>query len=226
MSSTNIPRGLPAFLRLGQDHGPVSEVPPSTGTRRAAVGRSLEPLISRNCVCPHAPAGPWCHHRMPGLAGYPLLAAGFCDHPGDVVPGLSKTLGQIFCIFPERERSTRRLALVHVPPAMWPRPYLCKIADHCLQPAMKLNDSPPRAEPWVRSGAAVAFNNVSFGYPGLAQVGPGQFHLRIQPRSNGFRTSVQFRPGGNPVCSLPCCTTILRRPARHITIDGQDIFRG
>src|SRR4029077_1539451 len=47
-----------------------------------------------------------------------------------------------------------------------------------LQPH-ELNDH-PEAEPLVRSGAAIAFKNVSFGYPGGLQVFD-RFNLCIQP---------------------------------------------
>src|SRR5437868_3044232 len=50
----------------------------------------------------------------------------------------------------------------------------------------------PEAEPLVRNGAAVAFNNVSFSYPGGAQVFD-RFSLRIQP---GQRVGLVGQSGG------------------------------
>ena len=50
----------------------------------------------------------------------------------------------------------------------------------------------PEAEPLIRSGAAVAFNNVAFQYPGGAQVFE-KFSLRIQP---GQRVGLVGHSGG------------------------------
>jgi len=88
-----------------------------------------------------------------------------------------------------------------------------------LQPH-ELNDH-PEAEPLVRSGAAVAFNNVSFGYPGGLQVFD-KFSLRIQP---GQRVGLVGQSGGGKSSLF----TLLQRfyDVQHgsITIDGQDISR-
>jgi len=88
-----------------------------------------------------------------------------------------------------------------------------------LQPH-ELNDH-PEAEPLVKSGAAVAFNNVSFGYPGGSQVFD-KFSLRIQP---GQRVGLVGQSGGGKSSLF----TLLQRfyDIQHgvITIDGQDISR-
>ena len=79
----------------------------------------------------------------------------------------------------------------------------------------------PEAEPLVRSGAAVTFNNVSFGYPGSLQVFD-KFSLRIQP---GQRVGLVGQSGGGKSSLF----TLLQRfyDVQHgsITIDGQDISR-
>ena len=88
-----------------------------------------------------------------------------------------------------------------------------------LQPH-ELNDH-PEAEPLVKSGAAIAFNNVSFGYPGGSQVFD-RFSLRIQP---GQRVGLVGQSGGGKSSLF----TLLQRfyDAGHgsITIDGQDIAK-
>jgi ATP-binding cassette, subfamily B, bacterial len=79
----------------------------------------------------------------------------------------------------------------------------------------------PEAEPLVRSGAAVTFNNVSFGYPGGLQVFD-KFSLRIQP---GQRVGLVGQSGGGKSSLF----TLLQRfyDVQHgsVTIDGQDISR-
>jgi ATP-binding cassette, subfamily B, bacterial len=79
----------------------------------------------------------------------------------------------------------------------------------------------PEAEPLVKSGAAVVFNNVSFGYPGGLQVFD-KFSLRIQP---GQRVGLVGQSGGGKSSLF----TLLQRfyDVQHgsITIDGQDISR-
>jgi ATP-binding cassette subfamily B protein len=79
----------------------------------------------------------------------------------------------------------------------------------------------PEAEPLVKSGAAVAFNNVSFGYPGGVQVFD-KFSLRIQP---GQRVGLVGQSGGGKSSLF----TLLQRfyDVQHggIMIDGQDISR-
>lgn len=79
----------------------------------------------------------------------------------------------------------------------------------------------PEAEPLVKSGAAVAFSNVSFGYPAGSQVFD-KFSLRIQP---GQRVGLVGQSGGGKSSLF----TLLQRfyDVQHgrITIDGQDISR-
>jgi ATP-binding cassette subfamily B protein len=79
----------------------------------------------------------------------------------------------------------------------------------------------PEAEPLIRSGAAVAFNNVAFHYPGGAQVFE-KFNLRIQ---QGQRVGLVGHSGGGKSSLF----TLLQRfyDVQHgsITIDGQDISR-
>src|SRR5207249_5999446 len=88
-----------------------------------------------------------------------------------------------------------------------------------LQPH-ELNDH-PEAEPLVKSGAAVAFNNISFAYPGGLQVFE-KFSLRILP---GQRVGLVGHSGGGKSSLF----TLLQRfyDVQHgsITIDGQDISR-
>lgn len=79
----------------------------------------------------------------------------------------------------------------------------------------------PEAEPLIKAGAAIAFNNVSFGYPGGTQVFD-RFSLRIQP---GQRVGLVGQSGGGKSSLF----TLLQRfyDAQHgsITIDGQDIAK-
>jgi ATP-binding cassette subfamily B protein len=79
----------------------------------------------------------------------------------------------------------------------------------------------PEAEPLVRSGAAIALNNVSFRYPGGLQVFD-KFSLRIQP---GQRVGLVGQSGGGKSSLF----TLLQRfyDVQHgsITIDGQDISK-
>jgi ATP-binding cassette, subfamily B, bacterial len=79
----------------------------------------------------------------------------------------------------------------------------------------------PEAEPLVKSGAAIAFNNIAFRYPGGQQVFE-KFSLRIQP---GQRVGLVGHSGGGKSSLF----TLLQRfyDVEHgsITIDGQDISR-
>src|SRR4051794_12468173 len=80
----------------------------------------------------------------------------------------------------------------------------------------------PEAEPLIKSGAAIAFSNVSFRYPGGLQVFD-KFSLRIQP---GERVGLVGHSGGGKSTLF----TLLQRfyDLQHgssITIDGQDISR-
>ena len=79
----------------------------------------------------------------------------------------------------------------------------------------------PEAEPLIKSGAAIAFNNVSFRYPGGLQVFD-RFSLRIQP---GQRVGLVGQSGGGKSSLF----TLLQRfyDVQHgsVTIDGQDISK-
>jgi ATP-binding cassette, subfamily B, bacterial len=79
----------------------------------------------------------------------------------------------------------------------------------------------PEAEPLIRSGAAIAFNNISFQYPGGAKIFD-HFTLRLQP---GQRVGLVGHSGGGKSTLF----TLLQRfyDVQHgsVTIDGQDIAR-
>jgi ATP-binding cassette subfamily B protein len=79
----------------------------------------------------------------------------------------------------------------------------------------------PEAEPLVRSGAAVAFNNVAFHYPGGAQVFE-KFSLRIQP---GQRVGLVGHSGGGKSSLFTLLQRFYDIQRGSITIDGQDISR-
>jgi ATP-binding cassette subfamily B protein len=79
----------------------------------------------------------------------------------------------------------------------------------------------PEAEPLVRNGAAVAFNNVSFSYPGGAQVFD-RFSLRIQP---GQRVGLVGQSGGGKSSLFTLLQRFYDVDHGNITIDGQDISR-
>jgi ATP-binding cassette, subfamily B, bacterial len=79
----------------------------------------------------------------------------------------------------------------------------------------------PEAEPLVRSGAAVAFNNVAFHYPGGAQVFE-KFSLRIQP---GQRVGLVGHSGGGKSSLFAILQRFYDVQRGSITIDGQDISR-
>src|SRR4051812_47861032 len=79
----------------------------------------------------------------------------------------------------------------------------------------------PEAEPLIRSGAAVAFNNVSFHYPGGAQVFE-KFSLRIQP---GQRVGLVGHSGGGKSSLFTLLQRFYDPQHGSITIDGQDISK-
>lgn len=79
----------------------------------------------------------------------------------------------------------------------------------------------PEAEPLIRSGAAVAFNNVAFHYPGGAQVFE-KFALRIQP---GQRVGLVGHSGGGKSTLFMLLQRFYDIQRGSITIDGQDISR-
>jgi ATP-binding cassette subfamily B protein len=79
----------------------------------------------------------------------------------------------------------------------------------------------PEAEPLIRSGAAVAFNNVAFHYPGGAQVFE-KFSLRIQP---GQRVGLVGHSGGGKSSLFALLQRFYDLQRGSVTIDGQDISR-
>ena len=79
----------------------------------------------------------------------------------------------------------------------------------------------PEAEPLVRSGAAVAFNNVAFHYPGGVQVFE-KFSLRIQP---GQRVGLVGHSGGGKSSLFALLQRFYDIQRGSVTIDGQDISR-
>ena len=79
----------------------------------------------------------------------------------------------------------------------------------------------PEAEPLIRSGAAVAFNNVAFHYPGGVQVFE-KFNLRIQA---GQRLGLVGHSGGGKSSLFMLLQRFYDIQSGSITIDGQDISR-
>jgi ATP-binding cassette subfamily B protein len=84
----------------------------------------------------------------------------------------------------------------------------------------ELNDH-PEAEPLVKAGAAIAFNNVSFRYPGGLQVFE-RFSLRLQP---GQRVGLVGQSGGGKSSLFVLLQRFYDVQHGNITIDGQDISR-
>ena len=79
----------------------------------------------------------------------------------------------------------------------------------------------PEAETLVKSGAAIAFNNVSFRYPGGLQVFE-RFSLRIQP---GQRVGLVGQSGGGKSTLFTLLQRFYDVEQGAITVDGQDISR-
>jgi ATP-binding cassette, subfamily B, bacterial len=79
----------------------------------------------------------------------------------------------------------------------------------------------PEAEPLVKSGAAITFNNISFHYPGGLQVFD-KFSLRIQP---GQRVGLVGQSGGGKSSLFVLLQRFYDVQHGSITIDGQDISR-
>jgi ATP-binding cassette subfamily B protein len=79
----------------------------------------------------------------------------------------------------------------------------------------------PEAEPLVKSGAAITFNNVSFRYPGGVGVFD-KFSLRIQP---GQRVGLVGQSGGGKSSLFVLLQRFYDVQHGNITIDGQDISR-
>jgi ATP-binding cassette, subfamily B, bacterial len=84
----------------------------------------------------------------------------------------------------------------------------------------ELNDH-PEAEPLIKSGAAIAFNNVSFRYTGGLQVFE-RFSLRLQP---GQRVGLVGQSGGGKSSLFVLLQRFYDLQGGSITIDGQDISR-
>src|ERR1700716_1896315 len=79
----------------------------------------------------------------------------------------------------------------------------------------------PEAEPLVKSGAAIAFNNIAFRYPGGLQVFD-KFSLRIQP---GQRVGLVGQSGGGKSSLFVLLQRFYDVQHGSITVDGQDISR-
>jgi ATP-binding cassette subfamily B protein len=79
----------------------------------------------------------------------------------------------------------------------------------------------PEAEPLVRSGAAIVFNNISFRYPGGLKVFD-KFSLRLQP---GQRVGLVGQSGGGKSSLFVLLQRFYDVQQGRITIDGQDIAK-
>ena len=79
----------------------------------------------------------------------------------------------------------------------------------------------PEAEPLVKSGAAIAFNNITFQYPGGHMVFE-RFGLRLQP---GQRVGLVGQSGGGKSTLFVLLQRFYDVQAGSISIDGQDIAR-
>jgi ATP-binding cassette subfamily B protein len=79
----------------------------------------------------------------------------------------------------------------------------------------------PEAEPLIKSGAAIAFNNISFCYPGGLQVFD-KFNLRLQP---GQRVGLVGHSGGGKSTLFVLLQRFYDVQLGSVTIDGQDIAR-
>src|SRR4029077_7701462 len=76
-------------------------------------------------------------------------------------------------------------------------------------------------EQLVRTGAAIAFNNISFQYPGGMKVFD-HFSLRLQP---GQRVGLVGQSGGGKSSLFVLLQRFYDVDQGHIAIDGQDIAR-
>jgi ATP-binding cassette subfamily B protein len=79
----------------------------------------------------------------------------------------------------------------------------------------------PEAEPLVKAGAAIAFNNVSFRYPGGLKVFD-RFSLRLQA---GQRVGLVGQSGGGKSSLFVLLQRFYDVQQGGITVDGQDISR-
>src|SRR5437868_2898676 len=79
----------------------------------------------------------------------------------------------------------------------------------------------PEAEPLMKSGAAIAFNNISFRYPGGVKVFD-KFSLRLQP---GQRVGLVGQSGGGKSTVFVLLQRFYDVQQGSIMIDGQDIAK-
>jgi ATP-binding cassette, subfamily B, bacterial len=79
----------------------------------------------------------------------------------------------------------------------------------------------PEAEPLIKSGAAIAFNNITFRYPGGVKVFE-KFSLRLQP---GQRVGLVGQSGGGKSSLFVLLQRFYDVQQGNITIDGQDISK-
>jgi len=79
----------------------------------------------------------------------------------------------------------------------------------------------PEAEPLIRSGAAIAFDNITFHYPGGHKLFEG-FTLRLQP---GQRVGLVGQSGGGKSSLFTLLQRFYDPQTGHIAIDGQDIAK-
>ncbi|MBV9563589.1 MAG: ABC transporter ATP-binding protein [Bradyrhizobium sp.] len=79
----------------------------------------------------------------------------------------------------------------------------------------------PEAEPLMKTGAAIAFNNISFRYPGGLKIFD-RFSLRLQP---GQRVGLVGQSGGGKSSLFVLLQRFYDVDQGNVTIDGQDISR-
>jgi ATP-binding cassette subfamily B protein len=79
----------------------------------------------------------------------------------------------------------------------------------------------PEAEELVKSGAAIAFNNIAFQYPGGQKIFEN-FTLRLQP---GQRVGLVGQSGGGKSSLFTLLQRFYDVQSGNVTIDGQDIAR-
>ncbi|MGH6750989.1 MAG: ABC transporter ATP-binding protein [Bradyrhizobium sp.] len=79
----------------------------------------------------------------------------------------------------------------------------------------------PKAEPLIKSGAAIAFKNISFGYPGGAQVFD-KFNLHLRA---GQRVGLVGQSGGGKSSLFVLLQRFYDVDRGAISVDGQDISR-
>jgi ATP-binding cassette subfamily B protein len=77
----------------------------------------------------------------------------------------------------------------------------------------------PEAGPLVKRGAAIAFNNVTFGYPGCDKIFE-RFSLRLQP---GQRVGLVGQSGGGKSTLFTLLQRFYDVEQGSVTVDGQDI---